>query len=80
MHTADFQGPDWPSVQDEAQRLEDLSARMRCNGNLKLQRRGRGDFDFDLGAHFSSHSAILRQSFADSPAVRCAGPGCCAYK
>jgi hypothetical protein len=35
---------------------------MRRDGNLKLQRRGRGDFDFHLGAHFSSHHAILRQS------------------
>jgi hypothetical protein len=35
---------------------------MRCNGNLKLERRGRGDFDFDLGAHFSSHSAMMRLS------------------
>jgi hypothetical protein len=63
VHTADFQRLDGPSVQDEAQRLEDLSARMRSNSNLKLQRRGVGDFDLDLGAHFSSHSAILRQSF-----------------
>jgi hypothetical protein len=63
VQSADFQGTDWPSVQDEAQRLEDLSPRMRCNGNLELQPGRRGDFHFDLGAHFSSHSAMMRQSF-----------------
>jgi hypothetical protein len=30
---------------------------MRRDSNLKLQRRGRGDFDFERGAHFSLHSA-----------------------
>jgi hypothetical protein len=35
---------------------------MRRDSDLELQRRGRSDFDFDLGAHLSSHSAILRQS------------------
>jgi len=45
------------SVQDEGQRLAYLSIWMRRDRNLKLQRRGRGDFDFELGAHFSLHSA-----------------------
>jgi hypothetical protein len=33
---------------------------MRVDCNLKLQRRGRGDFDVDLGAHFTFHSLIVR--------------------
>jgi hypothetical protein len=44
---------------------------MRRNSDLKLQRRGCGDFDLDLGAHFSSHSVILHQSFRIRPP--CAG-------
>jgi hypothetical protein len=62
MHAADFQRLDGPAVQDESQRFEDLTAWVRGNGNLKLQRGGIGYFDFDLGAHFTFHNAILRQS------------------
>lgn len=39
--------------------------RVRRNGNLELQRRGRSDFDFNLGAHFSSHSEIVRRRGPD---------------
>jgi hypothetical protein len=55
-----FKGWAGLSVQDEAQRFEYLSAWMRVDCNLKLQRRGRGDFDVDLGAHFTFHSLIVR--------------------
>jgi hypothetical protein len=48
---------------------------MRSNSNLKLQRRGRGDFDFEFGAHFSLHSAIMRQSFRIRESCDGAGSG-----
>ena len=57
VHTADLQGLDGFSVQDEGQRLGHLSIGMRGDGNLELQRRRRGDLDFELCAHISPHSA-----------------------
>jgi hypothetical protein len=46
---------------------------MRGHCNLKFQRGGSGDFDFDLGAHFASHSVMMRHSLrirqASAPVV-----------
>ncbi len=54
VHTADLQGLHRFSVQDEEQRLGHLSIGMRRDSNLELQRRRRGDLDFELCAHIAS--------------------------
>ena len=56
VHTADLQGLDGlPSKTNDND--SNTSIGMRRDSNLELQRRRRGDLDFELGAHLSPHSA-----------------------
>jgi hypothetical protein len=87
VHTADLQGLDGFSVQDEGQRLGHLSIGMRRDTNLELQRRRRGDLDFELSAHIASCRPMPAGRESATKTTRCGPlaptaqrltlPGCC---
>ena len=71
VHTADLQGLDGlPSKTNDND--SNISIGMRRDSNLELQRRRRGDLDFELGAHISLIAPIIRGSATKT--TRCGTP------
>ena len=71
VHTADLQGLDGlPSKTNDND--SNTSIGMRRDSNLELQRRRRGDLDFELGAHISLIAPIIRGSATKT--TRCGTP------